>query len=162
MVELDAFENITRRAHLFTDGRDQVVERTHPFELRDIHDSLPSDVRELFDNGHYAQATFEAFKYLDREVARIAGISETGKSLMMKVFSETDPKIKLTKMATDSDRSEQEGYKFIFAGVMMAIRNPRGHEHSITDTMHNSLDHLSFASILARRIESAGFALASR
>lgn len=75
---------------------------------------------------------------------------------MMKAFSETNPMIKLTALTNDTERSEQEGYKFIFSGVMMAIRNPRGHEYTIKDTLDNCLDHLSFVSVLFRRLESTG------
>jgi uncharacterized protein (TIGR02391 family) len=75
---------------------------------------------------------------------------------MMKAFSETDPIIKLTPLSNDTEKSEQEGYKFIFAGVMLAIRNPRGHEYTIKDTLENCLDHLSFVSVILRRLESTG------
>ncbi len=150
------FERIARRAQLFSDEEAAIPSDLHPFEVRNIFEPLPNIVRELFDNGHYAQATFECLKFLDREIARLSGLSETGKSLMMKAFSETTPLIKLTPLTDETEKSEQEGYKFIFAGVMMAIRNPRGHEYKIRDTLDNCLDHLSFASILFRRLESAG------
>jgi uncharacterized protein (TIGR02391 family) len=151
---LKKFERITRRAHLFTYEDASASLDLHPFEARNIFEPLPEIVRNLFDNGHYAQATFESLKFLDREISRISGLSETGKSLMMKAFSETNPIIQLTALTNDTERSEQEGYKFIFSGVMMAIRNPRGHEYTIKDTLDNCLDHLSFVSILFRRLES--------
>lgn len=152
----DKFERIARRAHFFTSEDASVSSDMHPFETRNIFEPMPQVVRDLFDNGHYAQATFESLKFLDKEIARISGLSETGKSLMMKVFSENNPVIKLTPLKTDSEKSEQEGYKFIFSGVMMAIRNPRGHEYTIRDTLDNCLDHLSFVSVLFRRLEAAG------
>jgi uncharacterized protein (TIGR02391 family) len=152
----DRFERITRRAHLFTFEDASADSDQHPFEVRDIFEKIPHVVRDLFDNGHYAQATFECLKFLDREIARISGLKETGKSLMMKAFSETDPIIKLTPLSNDTEKSEQEGYKFIFAGVMLAIRNPRGHDYTIKDTLENCLDHLSFVSVILRRLESTG------
>ena len=36
----------------------------HPFDSRNIHPGLPTKVRELFDDGYYPEATFEAFKFL--------------------------------------------------------------------------------------------------
>ena len=152
----DKFERITRRAHFFTSEDASASSDMHPFEARNIFEPMPQAVRDLFDNGHYAQATFESLKFLDKEISRISGVLETGKSLMMKVFSEKSPVIKLTPLSSDSEISEQEGYKFIFSGVMMAIRNPRGHEYTIKDTLDNCLDHLSFVSVLFRRLESAG------
>jgi uncharacterized protein (TIGR02391 family) len=152
---LSTFERIVRRAHLFTDAPTTQV--GHPFEQRNIFERLPGVVRELFDDGHYAQATFEAFKFLDKEIARLSGSSEFGKSLMMKVFNESAPLIRLNSLSSESERNEQEGFKFIFAGAVIAIRNPRGHDYSVRDTSDDCLDHLAFVSMMARRVERAGF-----
>ena len=107
---------------------------------------------KLFNNGHFSQATFEAFKYLDNIVKGISGINESGFKLMMAAFAEANPKIRLTGLSTQSEIDEQSGFKFIFAGSMSAIRNPRGHDIT-TDTIDRCLDHLSFASVLLRRLE---------
>jgi uncharacterized protein (TIGR02391 family) len=114
-------------------------------------------VRDLFDDGHYAQATFEAFKFIDKEIQRLSGDSESGFKLMMKVFSESSPKIKLTACTTESQKDEQRGYQFVFAGSVLAIRNPRGHEYSVKDDPDTCMDHLSLASLLLRRLEKSGY-----
>jgi uncharacterized protein (TIGR02391 family) len=129
----------------------------HPFDTRNIHPELPAKVRQLFDDGYYAEATFEAFKFLDKTVERHSGLTESGYKLMMTAFSETSPKIALTALKTTSEKDEQQGYKFIFSGGVLAIRNPRGHEHSVVDDPDNCLDHLSFVSLLLRRLEQSGF-----
>jgi uncharacterized protein (TIGR02391 family) len=151
------FERIARRVHLFSDEEVRLHAVDHPFDIRNIHQALPKSVKRLFDDGHYAQSTFEAFKYLDREVARIANSGQSGFKLMMDAFKDQVPAIKLTSLLTDSDRDEQKGYQFIFAGSIMAIRNPRGHEYAISDTLDDCLDYLSLVSLLLRRIEKAGF-----
>ena len=154
---LQLFESIARRAHRFTDLDYRELLAYHPFEKRNIHQELPSVVRDLFDNGHYAQATFEAFKYIDKLVQRIASTTESGFKCMMQVFSETSPRIRLTSNRTTSEQDEQKGYQFLFAGSMLAIRNPRGHEFSVKDSPDICLDHLSIASLLLRRLEQAGY-----
>ncbi len=90
---------------------------------------------------------------MDKEVAELANVNESGVKLMMKAFSEQTPLIKLTDMTTTSEKDEQEGYKFIFSGSIMAIRNPRGHEYGMQDSPTDCLDHLSLASMLLRRLE---------
>lgn len=155
---LRQFESIVRNAHQLTEI-DKENEYQHPFEIRNIHPLLPNDVRDLFDNGHYSQATFEAFKFLDKEVQRLSGLTETGKSLMMLAFRETNPIIVLADSTSESGKNIQEGYKFLFAGSVMAIRNPRGHEHSLKDDIDTCLDHLSLVSHLLRQIEAAGCTL---
>lgn len=81
---------------------------------------------------------------------------------MMKVFSETSPIVRLTPMANQSERDEQTGYRFMFAGSMLAIRNPRGHEVLLSESPDQCLDHLSLASFLLRRLEESGFRVADR
>ena len=133
----------------------------HPFDERNIHSALPRGVKKLFDDGHYAQATFEAFKFVDKEVARIAHHSESGFKLMMAVFAENTPIIKLTNCSSTTEKDEQKGFQFLFAGSTLAIRNPRGHEYGLHDTPDECLDHLSIASVLLRRLEAAGYSLQS-
>ena len=151
------FEAIVRRAHRFTEEQSDPIGGVHPFDERDFHPSIPRSVRELFDNGHYSQATFEAFKFVDKEVQRHSEIDESGFKLMMRAFSDSSPAIRLTSLANQSKRDEQEGYRFIFAGSILAIRNPRGHEVALTESPDQCLDHLSLVSLLLRRLEQSGF-----
>lgn len=148
---LTLFEKIARGAKNV--GQPSVSESrgVHPFDERNIHPEITGVSLKLFDNGHYSQATFEAFKYLDIQVKKLSGINDSGYKLMMAAFAEASPKIKLTNLATSSDIDEQMGFKFIFAGVMSAIRNPRGHDIT-SDPIDRCLDHLSVASVLLRRI----------
>ena len=130
----------------------------HPFDIRNIHQNLPPKVRKLFDDGHFAEATFEACKYLDRYVAKHANLlTQSGYKLMMDAFDDSNPKLKLTPLSTQSEIDEQKGFRFVFAGSVWAIRNPRGHEFSVADDPDSCLDHLSFVSMLLRRLETAGF-----
>ncbi|OWJ68470.1 TIGR02391 family protein [Inquilinus limosus] len=149
---LKLFEKIARGAKNVGQPSASENRSVHPFDERNIHPEITSVSLKLFDNGHYSQATFEAFKYLDIQVKKLSGINDSGYKLMMAAFAEASPKIKLTNLATSSDIDEQMGFKFIFAGVMSAIRNPRGHDIT-SDPIDRCLDHLSVASVLLRRIE---------
>ena len=157
--KLKKFEKIVRRSYVVGELEENVgaEQHLHPFDIRNIHPKLPNDVKRLFDNGHFAQATFEAFKFIDKEIQRHSNLNETGQKLMMQAFSEKSPVIKLTKLTNDSEIDEQKGYQFLFAGSVMAIRNPRGHEYGIKDDIDSCLDHLSLASILIRRLEQSGY-----
>lgn len=152
---IDHFEHVVRKARTFTEARSEPAGGSHPFDERNIHSKIQSVSKRLFDDGHYAPATFEAYKLADKEVAALAKISESGVKLMMKAFSEQAPLIRLTNLSTTSEKDEQEGYRFIFSGSVMAIRNPRGHEYGVQDSPTDCLDHLSLASMLLRRLERA-------
>jgi uncharacterized protein (TIGR02391 family) len=129
----------------------------HVFDVRNIHPGLPEKVKQLFDDGHYAEATFEACKFLDNFVKKHAPNTKSGQDRMMRAFDEGNPLIKLTGLATDSEKDEQKGYKFLFAGMMVAVRNPRGHEDCLIDDPSTSLDHLGMISALLRRLNKAGY-----
>lgn len=154
--DLRRFEDIARRAYQYSEAPARANAADHPFEARDIHSDLPAQVQKLFDDGHYAQATFEAFKLVDEEVQKISAVEDFGTSLMMKVFGGTNPAIALNPGMTTSEKNEQDGYKFLFAGAMLGVRNPRGHSTSVTDDPDTCLDHLSLASMLLRRLDETG------
>ncbi len=153
---LQVFERIARSAYKLGYAEDVRALPDHPFESRNIHPALPQNVKKLFDDGHYSQATFEAFKFVDKEVSRLANRGESGFQLMMTVFSETSPLLKLNGCISTSEKDEQKGFKFLFAGSILAIRNPRAHEYVIHDSPDECLDHLALASLLLRRLQSAG------
>ncbi|MBI5352675.1 MAG: TIGR02391 family protein [Chloroflexi bacterium] len=158
-IKLEQFEKIVRRSVVIREKKEEEIpeQHLHPFDIRNIHPKLPEDVKKLFDNGHFAQATFEAFKFIDKEIQRHSGIRETGYKLMMQAFAEKSPAIKLTKMANESEIDEQKGFQFLFAGSVLAIRNPRGHEYGVKDDVDSCLDHLSLASILMRKLEQENY-----
>ena len=79
-------------------------------------------MRKLFDDGHWEQSVFEAFKFIEKEVKRISGIcAKTGYQLMMDAFNENGPKVQLNGLATESEIDQQKGYKFIFTGAAAGI-----------------------------------------
>lgn len=155
--DLARFERIARAVthvgeRAVTEAEAAAAPQAHPFDERNIHPSVAGVALELFDDGHYSQATFEAYKLLDKTVHTLSGVNESGFKLMMAAFAEGSPKIKLTDLSSQSEIDEQVGYKFIFAGAMSAIRNPRGHDIN-ADPVGRCLDHLSLASVLYRRME---------
>lgn len=157
VISLTRFESIVRKAQRFSDAREPTAIHQHPFEERNIAAAFPSVVRSLFDNGHFAQATFEAYKFVDKEVQRHAQSDKSGVKLMMEALNADNPLLRLSPLLTASQKDEQKGYQFLFAGAIMAIRNPRGHEHSLVDDPDDCLDHLAFASLLVRRLAEAGY-----
>lgn len=157
----DLFEQIARRAALAQPLSDEPTEQggepVHPFELHNIHPGFPDKVRSLFDDGYGAEATFHAFKYIEKVVQEHSACTEFGRKLMMTVFNKNEPKIRLNGLANASEVDEQEGYSYIFAGAVMAIRNPGGHEIELSDDPDVCLEHLGFGTFLLRRLERSGF-----
>jgi uncharacterized protein (TIGR02391 family) len=123
---LSFFERFARKAKNYGTLDPSETQDVHPFDERNIHPDIAGVSQRLFDDGHYSHATFEAFKLIDNLVQSLTGIPETGHKLMMNAFNEVGPKIQLNDLQTLSDKDEQFGFRFVFAGSMSAIRNSRG------------------------------------
>lgn len=129
----------------------------HPFEQHNIHPDFPLKVRSLFDDGYGAEATFHAFKFIEKVVQKHSSSPEIGRKLMMIAFGKNNALIKLNSLKNASEEDEQEGYSFIFAGAVMAVRNPGGHEIELSDDPDVCLEHLAFGTFLLRRLERSGY-----
>lgn len=156
-MNLEVLEELARSYPVVAVDIEERPAELHPFEVRNIHPDLPAKVRRQYDDGYFDDATFTAFKFIEQEVKRLSGIRRlTGNALMMKAFDENGPALHINGAMTDSDRDEQFGYRYIFAGAQSGIRNPRGHEVDIPDDPDTCLDHLSIASALLRKLDAAG------
>ena len=161
-MTFEYFEGLVRstslpRAAIQEPAAKEQEELLHPFELYNIHPDFPLKVRSLFDDGYGAEATFHAFKFIEKIVQKHSGNTEIGRKLMMSAFNKNNPLVRLNNLVNDSELDEQEGYSFIFAGAVMAIRNPGGHEIELSDDPDVCLEHLAFGTFLLRRLERSGY-----
>jgi uncharacterized protein (TIGR02391 family) len=109
----------------------------------------------LFRDGHYANAVEDACKMLDAFVKMRSGRSDrSGTELMQEVFSAKNLVLKFNGLQTDTDRSKQQGMMFLFAGAMLALRNPRAHE-LMKDDPEQALEYIAFLSMLAKSLDRA-------
>jgi len=126
---------------------------TFLFDKMQFHPRVIAASKSLFESGHYAQATFEAFKAVNNFIKQKTGLNLDGKQLMAKAFNEEGPVIKLNELKTQSARDEQEGFKFLFMGAMEGIRNPKAHDNVVQTDPYRTLEYLGFASLLMKRAE---------
>ena len=118
-----------------------------------LHPKVKEISLDLFNNGHYSQAIFESVKALNNFVKSKARIIDKDLAgAMAKAFNEQDPIIKLNDLITQSDKDEQEGFKFLYMGTMKGIRNPMGHETYEMDKK-TAIEYLAFLSLLFRKAE---------
>ena len=156
-VDIEAFRQLAAAlSTLQPQGEIEYIE-DHPFDTRNLHSGFSKRVRKLFDNGHYTEAIATTFKIVESNVKRISELNSSGKTLMMDAFNVDRPAIALNSLITDTDRNIQEGFKFLFAGSTLAIRNPSSHEVEFGDDPDKCLTYLSLATLLLRTLEEAGF-----
>jgi len=120
-----------------------------------IHPEIERAVVKLFRDGHYANAVEDACKVLDGLVKIRSGKHDlSGTELMQHVFSPKNPILKFSDLQTQSEQSEQQGMMFLYAGAMLALRNPRAHE-IIEDDPEKALEYIAFLSLLAKSLDKA-------
>ena len=109
--------------------------------------------RTLFRDGHHARAVEEAFKFVANAVKGKSGEGgRDGQDLMLYVFNADAPVLRMNRLRSMSERDEQTGYRFILAGAMTGIRNPRAHEHTLRDEADVALEMLVLANHLMRAV----------
>lgn len=128
------------------------------FDSRNFHPKVMAHARDLFLKGSYFHAVFEAVKAYNAAVKEISGLSDLdGQVLMNRAFSSQNPVICITPCKTETEKNMQDGYRFLAAGVMAAIRNPTAHEPALSFPIHkeDALDILALLSYLFRWLDKA-------
>ncbi len=109
------------------------------FDRRIIDSDLRTATRSRFISEHYADAVEAGVKVLNECVRAKSGSTEDGDALMTSVFSEKSPKLRINRLRSASDRSEQRGHMMMCQGVVAAWRNPRAHSTEFDDTAEKAL-----------------------
>lgn len=126
-----------------------------------IHPQISVVSKQLFLDGHYANAACDAFIEINDRVKKIyKKVNSTtskipdGDSLMTSVFSANNPLLKVCDTSTETGQNEQKGLMFMLQGAMSALRNPKAHAN-IKLTAEDAMRRIMFASMLMYKIDEA-------
>jgi uncharacterized protein (TIGR02391 family) len=151
-----ALNNLKTIVEIFEEKLDDGL--SQPFDVfralgsLDLHPEIADAVVELFRGGHYANAVEDACKALDLLVKLKSKRSDpSGTDLMRLVFSTKSPILKFNEQEDQSERSEQEGMLHLYAGAMLAFRNPRAHS-LVSDDPVEALEIVGFVNFLAKAL----------
>jgi len=123
------------------------------FDQVELHPRVAAVVTELFKDGHYTEAVFNASKALINFVQeKSQRFDLDGTPLMTTVFSKNKPILAFNDLNDQSDLDEQEGMMHLFMGAALGIRNPRGHSF-VEDSSERALEYIAFLSMLAARVD---------
>lgn len=125
------------------------------FDMLITHPELVEVARPLFRDGYFARAVEEGLKALTSYVRNLSGLHYDGRTLMEQAFSVNTPVIALNGLRNQSERDEQAGYMAILAGCVQGVRNPRAHDHRLTDAPETAIQLLVMAEHLFQKIDSA-------
>lgn len=97
------------------------------FDRRVLDPDLRSATRSRFLTAHYADAVESGVKALCECIRSRTGRDEDGDPLMTLAFSPSAPLLRINRLRSQSEKSEQRGHMFLCQGVVAAWRNPRAH-----------------------------------
>ncbi len=125
-----------------------------------IHQKIVDVSKQLYLDGHYSNASCDAFIEVNDRVKKIFHLLRSnekvpdGDSAMKMVFSANSPIVEFCDRSTDSGQNTQKGYMEMLSGAMSALRNPKAHAN-ITITADDAMRRLMFASLLMYKIDEA-------
>lgn len=120
-----------------------------------LHPEVAAVAAERFENGQHADAVMRAFQAVEHRVQMLIGSAEVGTRLMGTALASETPKLVVTRATGPSLSSEREGFRDLFRGAMLGLRNPRAHGPHDADDPEEAQEMLVFASFLMRRLDRA-------
>jgi uncharacterized protein (TIGR02391 family) len=153
-----AISNLSTVVELFGEklsdlGESPAGRAVRAFGELDLHPEIERAIGKLFRDGHYANAVEDACKVLDGMVKIRSGRTDiSGTELMQAVFGPKSAILRFNQGQTETDRSEQQGMMFLYAGAMLALRNPRAHA-LIQDDPEQALEYLGLLSMLVKALD---------
>lgn len=124
---------------------------------RKVHQDVLEFCKPELLQQNYFHAVFEATKSVAEKLRRRTGLTADGADLVDPVFCGSTPKLALSSLQTDTERSEQKGFANLLKGLFGTFRNVTAHAPKVTWTIHeqDALDLLTFVSYAHRRIDAA-------
>lgn len=128
-----------------------------------IHPLIQKSSKKLFQDGHYANAAEDAFvelngraKAIYKKLVPSATKIPDGTDLMHKLFGSNPLLCPVCDTSTESGDNYQQGFHFMTAGAMSALRNPKAHSNDEVLTKDEAMRRLMFASMLMYKLDEAG------
>lgn len=124
-----------------------------------LHPDIQRVSGKLYRDGSYAESACNAFIEIDSRLQKIYREKRpntekdiSGLPLMNKIFADNDSVLEAGESTTQTGRDIQTGTRFLFAGAMAALRNPKSH-HNITLGKEDCMRRLIFASMLMYKVD---------
>lgn len=145
--------------------REALFEPSGPHLQADrLHPWVWDAAKNLWDDGHYGHAVYDASKAVERQTQLKARRQDTyGRDLYSQAFNPKEPEPEAPRLRfTEIGKTEQpqrwtsahEGAQFLGMGCALGIRNPQAHGADDLDEQE-ALEQLAVLSVLARWVEAS-------
>ena len=85
-------------------------------------------IKDNYEKGSYTIAVTNLIQYANEIVREKSGLSLDNTKLMDAAFQGPNPKLKINKFQTETEKNIQTGVGYLLKGLCLAVRNPRAHE----------------------------------
>jgi len=109
----------------------------------------------LVADGRMSEAVCEALQLVEERVRTLTASDDSGRTLMESVFGARVPQLDITTTTGQAAEDEREGFRLLFEGVMLGLRNPHGTGRAAFAALDEALECLAIASMLMRRLDRA-------
>ena len=134
-----------------------LAEESVPSSWNCVHSRIKAASMKLYIDGHYSDAAVDAFIEINDAVKELykryypGEEPPDGVDLMHKAFGNNG--FELADLDTETGRSIQQGFHFMFAGGIQSFRNPKAHSNKETITAQEAMRRIMFASTLMYKLE---------
>ena len=147
--------------YLFAKGQEQSAEKQTTADLWSyIHPLIQKSSKKLYEDGHFANAAVDAFiefnsraKAIYKKLVPGATAIPDGTDLMHKLLGNKPLLCPVCDTSTESGDNYQQGFHFMAAGAMSALRNPKAHSNDEVLTAEEAMRRLMFASMLMYKLD---------
>jgi uncharacterized protein (TIGR02391 family) len=129
------------------DTKNMLLELLHPIIIESSF--------MLFSDGNYREAVLNGIICLFDLIRRRTNLDKDGLDLVNEVFSLQNPILKLSDLATDTEKNIQKGFLLMMQGLYTGVRNPKAHSLNISIDKRLAAQYLAFISLLTYKVEAA-------
>lgn len=132
------------------------INKSNQIEFPKLHEKITAVSEKLFLDKHYSQSIFEAIKVLEKEIKKKSGIkNKFGVDLVNHVFNKDNSILMIVKGKEQEQIDEREGFRFLYMGAFLGIKNPKSHSNPSLDNAMKAIEYLSFISLLLRKLDES-------
>lgn len=119
-----------------------------------IEERLWNSIRRNYNSENYTNAILDSIQFIGDVIREKSGLESDGNPLIGSAFGGANPKIKINKLKTESEKNVQKGIESILRGVYSAYRNPRSHS-KIKDSEQDAFAIIIFINHLLKLIDKS-------
>ena len=119
-----------------------------------LEPELWDEIKNNYENEDYTGAITNAVYYLRDTLREKTNLELDSKQLINGAFSQKNPKIKINKLQTTTEKNEQDGLRDSLLGIFGLIRNTLAHKKH-KDTKEDALTIILYINFLLKLINKA-------